>query len=305
MLSCSDPSGSDSSSAELAAAVRGAARTLARSVRTAPSEVGLDLQIGLLSRVATLLDVIAGALECSERPEAGRARWQDAAGLAADVTDSALAAAAAGLSLDAAAGWLRGGGSGRPDVTQVASAVVELFPPDHPDTSRPVTVTVYADPRRAPKLSADDPAPCPRQNAATLLQTDHLLARLGALLGGMVLGAADGRPLHGSPDADVRCEFCNDIVGGDVARVVDVGDREVQVCTPGCARAVVWAETMYEARRRSPDTEMARFMLGSGFVSVWPPEEPLQAHSRFDYDALLRNIEIGRQLGLRMRRETD
>ncbi len=129
------------------------------------------------------------------------------------------------------------------DIGAAYGGVIELTPPDYPDTSRTLAVTIRGDMLRSLSVTADrGPAPQPRPHtAATLLRTAHHLHRLAAVLGEVVLEPqADGIPLCGRPSDEITCEICQRTVGADIARTAEVTrpwHRTVTVCSVTCARA--------------------------------------------------------------------
>lgn len=240
------PAGPAALPADIAATTRDAAEALFQALRPAMAVARPDPQATALWLTAKMLSAVSGGLDFASVPEADqtRAQWEEAAGLAATITDHALTVAGTGMTAEQAGQrLLDADGSDILDTAGAYAGVINLTPPDAQETGRTLTVTVHDDEQRTLSVTASrGPAPTPRPHtAATLLRTAHHLHQIGATLGELVLEpAADGLPLCGTSIYEVTCEICGRAAGGDVARTVQAftpWPRQVKVCSVTCARA--------------------------------------------------------------------
>jgi hypothetical protein len=229
----------------VAAAARQAAEDLYQALRPAMATARPSPQVSALWQIVKMLNAVSGGLDLGSVPEAGRprARWEETAYLASNIADKALTITADGMTPQQAAGYLLNNTSDVQDTAAASGGVIELTPPDYPDTSRTLSVTIGGDTLRTLSVTADrGPAPQPRPHtAATLLRLAHHLHRVGAVLSDLVLEPeADGIPICGRSDKQITCEICQRTVGADIARTIEIAKpwlRTVKVCSVTCARA--------------------------------------------------------------------
>jgi hypothetical protein len=243
---------------ELPTAVVTALRTSAGLLRdalrphmTAYAETSPDVR--LVWMMAKALGAMAGDLAPSDRDDEGFAMWEEVAGIAADVALAAYAIAATGLTLDQAAarvthvdGLEYEAVMGEPTAF---SGTVEVYPLDHDESSRVLTVVIGGGPTRELSVGAtvgEAPEPQPH-TPATLLQTAALVRQLGHVAGRLVQEPpADGYPIRVYPHQAIDCAVCQQQLLEGTARQVDVGRGEhtvlVRVCSKTCSRAAYAGE---------------------------------------------------------------
>lgn len=236
-----------------AAAARKAADDLLSSIEDALTD-NPPAGVQLLWDIAEMLRAASSPPEhwLGEDPaEGARRRWHEVLIGATNITSTALDAIAAGMAPEHAADWLaeQDYRDTRPRAG-AHSGVLDLTPPDHPDTGRTLFVEadVWGDASQSPGqqlrlgvTAGKGPSPEPRPyTASTVLRAGHAMSELAAVLGELVLEpAADGFPLCGLPGDRVMCAACGQAAGSDVARRVEnpYGDYE-DVCSVSCARTV-------------------------------------------------------------------
>jgi hypothetical protein len=229
----------------VAAAALQAAEDLYQALRPAMATARPSSQVSALWQIVKMLNAVSGGLDLGSVPEAGRprARWEEAAYLASNIADTALTITAGEMTPQQAAGYLLNNTSEVQDTAAASGGVIELTPPDYPDTSRTLAVTIRGDMLLTLSVTADrGPAPQPRpHSAATLLRLAHHLQRTAAVLSEVVLEPeADGVPVCGRGDEEITCEICQRTVGADIARTIEIARpwlRTVKVCSVTCARA--------------------------------------------------------------------
>jgi hypothetical protein len=241
----------------VAAAVRKAAQDLYRALDPYMTASGTPArEVTTLWQTAKMLAAVSGGLDMGGDVPAGglhRARWEEAASIAEDITAYALKIVADGMTPVQAAEYLADDpGAEVWGLAASSAATLEVAPPDEGDTMRSLTVAVDLQPRWSkaagavvlPPLAVTasrGPAPEPRPHtASTVLRAGHALATAAAVLGELVLEKpADGIPYFIGPHQEVTCEVCGAPATHETYRRVEVGTsgRHADVCSVPCARA--------------------------------------------------------------------
>jgi hypothetical protein len=240
----------------VAAAARKAAQDLYRALDPYMTASGTPArEVTALWQTAKMLSAVSGGLDMGADVPAGglhRARWEEAASNAEDITAAALTVVADGMTPVQAAAYLAENDSGEVwwQATSYAGTL-EVVPPDQGDTMRVLTVGAdlqtrwsKADGDHLPPLTVTasrGPAPEPRPHtASTVLRAGHALATAAAVLGELVLEKpADGIPYFIGPRQEITCEVCGAPATHETYRRVEVGTsgRHADVCSVPCARA--------------------------------------------------------------------
>jgi hypothetical protein len=216
--------------AAVAAASRKAAEDLYRALDPHMTAAGTPArEITALWQTAKMLAAVSGGVELDDDVPAGelRARWEEAAANAEDITDAALTVVADGMTPVQAAAYLADHDS---DEVWCSVNLQPWYTRATGSQLPPLVVTADR-----------GPAPEPRPHtASTVLRAGHALATAAAVLGELVLELpGDGIPFFIGPHKEITCEVCGRTATAETYRRVETGShgRTADVCSvPGRPR---------------------------------------------------------------------